>query len=63
MSMYVAHAQNSFYYFRMVITYATFSLLTIAVFLESSKMFTANWIRGETVIIVKGDDQLSRLDA
>ena len=47
----------------MVVTHATFSLPAVAAFLESSNMPTANRIRSQTVIIVKGDDLLSRLHA
>ena len=39
---YVAHAQNSFSYFRMVVTHATFGLLAIAAFLESNKLHTTD---------------------
>ena len=35
----------------------------LAAFLESSKMPVADCIRGETVIVVRGDDLLSRLHA
>ena len=48
-------------HFKMGVTHATFSLLKAVVFLKSSNMPTANKIRGETVIVVKGDDLLSRL--
>ena len=41
-SMYVAHTQNSFYYFRMVVTHTKFDLLAIVEFLESSNMPTAD---------------------
>ena len=41
-SVYVAHAQNSIYYFMTVVTHATFGLLAVAAFLESSSMLTAN---------------------
>ena len=56
-----AHAQNSFYHFRMVIKCVTFGLLAVAAILESSNIPTADRIRGETVIVVKDDDPLSRL--
>ena len=39
---YVAHAQNSFYHFRMVVTDATSGLLADSAFLESSSMPTAD---------------------
>ena len=42
MSVYVARAQNSFYYFRMVVTRATLGLLAVATLLESSKMPTGD---------------------
>ena len=41
-SVYVAHAQNSFYHFRTVVIHTTFGLLAVAVFLESSNMPTAD---------------------
>ena len=41
MSVYAAFAQNSFYYFKMVVTRATFGLLKVAAFLETSRMSTA----------------------
>ena len=44
----------------MLVTHAKFCLLTIGALLESSNMPTADWIRNETVIVVKGDDPLSR---
>ena len=59
----IACAQNIFYHFRMVVTCASFSLLAFAVFLESSNMPTAVLIRGETVIVVKGNDPVSKLHA
>ena len=59
----MAHAQNSIYYFMTVVIRATFGLLAVAAFLESSSMLTANRKRAETVIFVKGDDLLSRLHA
>ena len=62
-SVYIACAQNSFYYFRAVVTSAAHGLLAVAVFLESSKMATADRIRGEIVSIVKDNDPLSRLHA
>ena len=37
---YVAHTQNSFHYFRMVVTHVTFDLVAVAAFLESSKLPT-----------------------
>ena len=40
-SEYVAHAQNSFYHFRMVATHATFGLLAVTAFLKSNNMPTA----------------------
>ena len=63
MSVYIAWAQNSFYYFRTVVTSTAHGLLAVAVFLESSKMPTADRIRGETVSTVKDNDPLSRLHA
>ena len=36
--VYVTNAQNSFYYFRIVVTQVTFGLPAVAAFLESSKM-------------------------
>ena len=62
-STYVACTQSSFYHFRMVVTHTTFGLLAVATFLELSNMPTADWIRGETVNVVKVDDLLSRLHA
>ena len=59
----IAHAQNNFNHFRMVVTCAKVGLLVIATFLESSNMPTADSIRGETVIVMKGDDLLSRFHA
>ena len=38
MSAYIAHIQNSYCYFRMVVTCATFDLLAVAALLELSKM-------------------------
>ena len=38
-------------------------MLTVAAFLESINMPTADWIRSETVIAVKGDDSFSKLYA
>ena len=55
MSVYVTHTQNGFDYFRMVVTHTTFGLLAVTTFLKSRKMPTADWIRDETVTIVKGD--------
>ena len=63
MSVYIACDQNSSYYFRTVVTHVTYGLLAVVAFLESSKMPTADWRRGETAIIVKGDDTLSRFHA
>ena len=40
--MYAACAQNNFYHLRTVVTHATFGLLAVAVFLESSNMSTAD---------------------
>ena len=40
--MYVAHAQNNFYYSRIVVKYATYGLLAVAAFLELSKIPTAD---------------------
>ena len=37
-SVYIAHVENSFYNFRMVVARITFGLLAIAAFLESSNM-------------------------
>ena len=51
----------SMHHFRMVVTYAIFGLLAVVTFLESSNMLTADQIRGETAIVVKGDDLISRL--
>ena len=59
--MYVPHVQNSFYHFRTVVTHATFGLQAVAAFVVSRNMLTSDWIRYETVIIVNGDDPLSRL--
>ena len=42
LSVYVAHTQNSFNHFRIVVTHATFSLPAIAAFLESSIILTAD---------------------
>ena len=50
---------GSFYHFRTVITSATFGLLPFAAFLVSSDI--ADWVRGETVVAVTGDNLLSRL--
>ena len=58
-SVYVACAQNSFYHFRTVVTHVTFGFLAAATFLLSSNMLTTDWIRGVTVIVVKGDKSLS----
>ena len=44
----------------MVVTHATFSLPAVAAFLKSSNMPTAGSIRGKIVVIVHGDDPLSR---
>ena len=41
-SMYAAHAQNSFCQVRMVVTHGTFGLLVVAAFMESSNMPTAD---------------------
>ena len=41
-SVYIAHAQNSFYHFKTVITHAKFGLLEVAAFLESSNVLTAD---------------------
>ena len=49
MSVYVAHAGNSFYYFGMVVTCAIFGLLAVAVFPESSIMSIVDWIKGKIV--------------
>ena len=38
MSVDKAHDQSSYYYFRMVVTCATFDLIAVAAFLELSKM-------------------------
>ena len=59
----IAHAQNIFYHIRTVVTCASFGLLAVTVFLESSNMSTADLIRGETVIVMKGDDLVSRFHA
>ena len=53
--IYIAHAQNSFKYFWLA-PHATFGLLVVATFLGSSKVSTTDWIKGETVVIEKGDD-------
>ena len=45
----------------MIVTCTAFSLLVAAAFLESSNMPTADWIRDETLIVMMGDDPLSRL--
>ena len=55
-SMYVAHFQNSFLHFKTVMTYVTFHLLAVVAFLLSSNMPIADL----TVIVVSGDDLLSR---
>ena len=44
-----------------VLTHATFGLLVVAAFMESVYVLTADWIRGETVIVVKGDNPHSKL--
>ena len=59
--MYSTHAQISLYHFRTIVTNATFGLLIVAAFLVSSNMPTADLIRGETIIVARGDDPLSRL--
>ena len=41
-SVYVLHAQNSFYHFTTVVTSTTFGSLSVAAFLESSNMPTAD---------------------
>ena len=41
-SVYILHAQISFYHFRKVVTHATFGLLAVVAFLESSNMLTAD---------------------
>ena len=51
---YSLYAHNSFYYFRMVVTCTTFGFLIVTAFLESSNMLTADYIRGETIIVVNG---------
>ena len=61
MCTYIAHSQNSFYRFRTVVILATFGLLTVSGFMVSINMPTAEWIRDQTVIIVKRDDLLSKL--
>ena len=38
-----------------VAPHAKFGLLVVATFLGSSEMSTSDWIKGETVVIVKGD--------
>ena len=40
--VYVAHAQNNFYHFRIVVTRATFGLLALAVFLVSCNIPVAD---------------------
>ena len=60
-SVYEAQAQTSFYHFTMVVPCVTFGLLAVSAFLESSNIPTADWVRGEAVIIVKDDNPLSRL--
>ena len=59
-SVCVAYAQNSFYHFRMVVTHATFSVLAVAAFVVSRNIPTADCTSGETVIVVKGNNSLSR---
>ena len=59
--VYVACAQNSFYHFRTVVTHVTFDLVTVAAFVLPSNILIIDLIRGETVIVVKGDKSLSRL--
>ena len=61
MSVCVAHAQNSFYHFRIVVTCGTFDLLAVAAVLVSSNMSTNDWVRDETIIVVHGDDPIFRL--
>ena len=58
-----ARSQNSFHYFRTVEICATFGLLAVAAFLDSLNMPIADRIRGESLIVVKDDDLLSRLHA
>ena len=60
-NVYTAHSQNSFYHFRIVVTFATFGLLTVTGFMVSSNIPTTDWIRDQTVIVVKYDNTLSRL--
>ena len=60
-SVYIAHAQYSFYHFRMVVTLITFDLLAAAAFLELSNIPKADLIRDDTVFAVNGVDPLSRL--
>ena len=59
-SLYIAHAQNSFY---TVVIYITFGLLAVSAFLYSNELPIADRIRGETVIMVKDGDPLSRFYA
>ena len=61
MSVYVAHAQNNLYHFRMAVICATSSLLAVTTFLVSSNMPKADWIKGATISVVKGNNLLSRV--
>ena len=61
MYVHIVCAQNSFYYFRVVVTHATFGLLGVAAFQESNNLPRTYWIRSKTVIVAKGADCLSRL--
>ena len=56
-SVYLTHAQNSFYHLRTVVTHASFGLLADGAFLVLSNMPTTDLIR----IVDKCDDPLSRL--
>ena len=46
MNVYVVHAQNSFYHYRMIVTHAPFGLLADAAFLVPSDMPTADLNKG-----------------
>ena len=46
---------------RVVVTHATFGLLAVAAFWESSNLPRTYWIRIKTVIVAKGADCFSRL--
>ena len=61
MCTYIAHSQNSLYHYRMVVTLATFGLLTVVGFMVLRNVPTTDLIRDPTVIVVKHDDLPSRL--